>query len=273
VRCKNARVSNTYYANNTAFSYKLESISKQASSGSRLYFGDIPYYNNALRNCTIPNIEVHFEGLERNAHQIAVQQWGTELLAHIACMIDTPEGSVQVNLSTTYDVNSYVDHFPGRDATTKASLWWGESLLAWYYIKLTSDMSIAMQAQAQQTEDPAKVYKGYIGLALSNDPITRSGDIQSPNFFQSPFPECFYIEQNNGLLYGIQNCRNENGKWILPLGEVLPTAATITRVLHSTIMTDLGRNSPNILSDQSLLESFSKNITAIAAQQARGRDS
>jgi hypothetical protein len=266
-------VSNTYYTNNTAFSYKLESISKQVKGGSPLYFGDISYYNNALRNCTIPNIEVHFEGIQRNAHQIAVQQWGAELLAHIVCTIDTPEGSMKVNLSTTYDVNSYVDRFPGRNATTKSSLWWGESLLAWYYVKLTSDMSIATQALARQTKDPVKIYKGYVGFKLQKDPIVRPSDIQSPNFFQSPFPECFYIQQNDGPQYGIQYCRNENGKWILPLEGILPTAATLTKVFHSTILTDLGQDNPNILSDQSLLKYFSENITAIAAQQIRAEGS
>jgi hypothetical protein len=266
-------VSNAYYTNNTAFSYKLESISKKASDGSVQYFGDLSYYNNALQNCTVPQIEIRFEAPDRSAHQIAVQQWGAELLASIVCRVDTQDGSRRVNLSTTYDFNSVADRFPGRNATTKPSLWWGESLLGWYYIKLTSDMYLSTQAQAERADDRKKVYKGYVGFKLPKDPIVHPGDIQSPNFFQSTFPECFYIDRNDRLESGIQYCRKENGKWILPLEDILPTAATITKVFHSTILMDLGQQNPSILNDQPLLEYFSKNITAIAAQQAGGEKS
>jgi hypothetical protein len=203
-----------------------------------------------------------------------VQQWGAELRAHIVFTVDIPEGSRRIQLSTTYDVNSPIDRFPGRNATTKPSLWWGESLLAWYNIKLTSDMSIATQA-ARTAKDPTKFYKGYGEFLPPKDPIRHVSDIQSPNFFRTPIPDCFFINRSDdGLEDRIKFCwinkdeKTQEVKQETPLEGIWPTAATITKVFHSTILLDLGQDNPNILTDKKLLQVFSEPITNMLAQQA-----
>jgi hypothetical protein len=265
-------VGNQYYTTNTAFSYKLEEIYQNASDGVFQYFGDVPYYNNALRDCTIPEVEISFQGLDRSALQIARQQWGAELRAKILCYVDIPEGSRQIGLSTTYDLNSPVNRFPGRNETTKPSLWWGESLLAWYYIKLTSDIYASTQLDSKHGSK-YDTYKGYIEYQPPLAPIDHADDYKSPNFFQNQnsTPGCFFVAwSGNGVEDVIQYCEPKNATRPFTLDPLWTTAATITKVFHATILTDLGQRNPNILIDHDLLLYFAKNVTDIAAQQDGG---
>ncbi|KAF2027288.1 hypothetical protein EK21DRAFT_50362, partial [Setomelanomma holmii] len=264
-------VSNGYYTNNTAFSYRLESIWQNAEDVPR-YFGDIPYYNNALHDCKLPTIEIFFQGLDRSALQIARQQWGAELKADIECVVDIPEGSRIVKLTTTYDLNSAVDRFPGRDEKSKPSLWWGESLLSWYYIKLTSDIYMATR-NAAAADVNKKTYKGYMQYIPPFGPINRTEDITSPKFFNNTTPGCFFVPwSDDGIERTVHFCTPETGLQPFAKSELWATAATITKIFHSTVLLDLGQSNPNILVDPKLLEIFSKNITAIAKQQAAGDD-
>jgi hypothetical protein len=264
-------VSNAYYTNNTAFSYKLESIRQNASDNGLQFFGDLPYYNNALKDCTIPTIEIFFQGLDRTALQIARQMWGAELKAKIICTVDIPEGSRMIELSTTYDFNSEVNRFPGQDEKSKPSLWWGESLLAWYYIKLTRDIYMATQTAAE-ANPPQKTYKGYIEFAPPKWPISRAEDFTSSTFFEESMPGCFFVSfSDDGIEREVYFCDRKEGKKPFDRTELWATAATITKIFHSTILVDLGQSNPNILVDKNLLQFFSKNITAIDAQQ-KGKD-
>ncbi|KAH7084708.1 hypothetical protein BKA63DRAFT_548030 [Paraphoma chrysanthemicola] len=262
-------VSNAYYTSNTAFSYRLESIWQNMQEVPQ-YFGDIPYYNNALRNCKLPSVEIFFQGLDRSALQIARQQWGAELKADIECTVDIPEGSRMIKLTTTYDLNSAVERFPGRDQKRKPSLWWGESLLAWYYLKLTSDIYMATK-KAAAVDVKQKTYKGYMQFFPPSAPINRTEDITSATFFRHEVPGCFFVPwSDDGIERTVQFCTPVKGLHPFKGAELWATAATMTKIFHSTVLLDLGQISPNILVDASLLQLFSKNITAIAAQQAAG---
>lgn len=262
-------VSNAYYTSNTAFSYKLESIWQNADEVPQ-YFGDIPYYNNALRDCKLTTVEIFFQGLDRSALQIARQQWGAELKADIECIVDIPEGSRMIKLTTTYDINSAVDRFPGRDEKKKPSLWWGESLLAWYYLKLTSDIYMATR-NAAEADAKQKTYKGYMQFFPPSAPINRTEDITSPTFFKFETPGCFFVPwSDDGIERTVQFCTPAKGLSPFKGAELWATAATMTKIFHSTVLLDLGQIRPNILVNADLLRLFSKNITAIAAQQAAG---
>jgi hypothetical protein len=257
-------VSNVYYTSNTAFSYKLESIT-QNSSNVLQFLGDLPYYNNALRDCTVAGIEIFFEGIERTTLQIARQQWGAELKAKIQCSVDISEGSRKVLLSTTYDFNSEVARFPGRNETEKASLWWGESLLAWYYLKLTRDVYFATKT----AEKP--IYKGYVQFYPPQSPIAHAEDITSPSFFPTKNPGCYFVTwDDDGIENNIRFCRRDEDIRPFTNQSLWPTASTMAKIFHSTVLVDLGQSNPNILVDPGLLQYFSKNITAIDAEQKGG---
>jgi hypothetical protein len=123
-------------------------------------------------------------------------------------------------------------------------------------------MSIATQ-EARTATDPSKFYKEYRELLPPKDPIADVGYIQSPNFFRSPIPDCFFINwSDDGVEDKIKFCwmnkdeKTQEGKQETPVGGIWPTAATITKVFHSTTVLDLGQDNPNILTDKKLLEIF-----------------
>lgn len=272
---KTLSVSNAYYTSNAAFSYKLDSI-QATVDGKQQYYGDIPYYNNALRDCFVPNNEISFQGLDRSALQIARQQWGAELKSEINCTVDIPEGSRTIKLTTTYDLNSAdfnsaLYRFPGRDQVSKSSLFWGESLLAWYYIKLTSDIYNATLSE-QNAHPERKSYKGYVQYFPPNSTIKHPEDYKnSSSFFRTDIPGCFFVSfSDNGIEQVVHHCISETKFVPFVNHTIWDTAETITKVLVSTLLADLGQTSPNILTDQELLALFSKNIDTISTQQKGG---
>lgn len=256
-------VNNIYYTTNAALSYKVDSISQGGDEGDPKNFGDVPYHNNALRNCTLPKVEIFFRGIERTASQIAQQQWGAELFARIDCIVDIPEGTRTIKLTTAYDLNSASIRFPGRNEKAKSSIWWGESLLAWNYVKLTRDMSMATR------DAETKSYKGYINFAPSQGVEIGAEEFMSPY----PPPGCFFLPfSDDGVLRTIQYCTDSVEERPYKEAELWASAETITKIFHSTILTDLGQPNPNILVNQEWLKHFSKDIDSIAALQNSGMD-
>lgn len=76
--------------------------------GVRRPQGSLVYHNNPLRDCTLSTIPMRFEALDRSAGQVATQQHGVSVEAYIGCLVDTPQGTVQANFSTSYE--SIRDH-------------------------------------------------------------------------------------------------------------------------------------------------------------------
>jgi hypothetical protein len=142
---------NTYTMSNTAFVYTLDNIWQNESDGIPQYFGYIPYYKNDLKSCMIPSVGIFLESSGRSAWQISRQIWGTEVKDSIVCTLDVPEGSKYIQLPTTYDLNMAASRSPRRNETTRPSLWWSESLLAWYHIKLTPDAAFTSNANDTAT--------------------------------------------------------------------------------------------------------------------------
>lgn len=103
----------------------------------------IAYMNNPLENCQIHNIHIDFEAEDRTATQYGWNAWGQTLRAFMTCSIKTEADITYFNLTTNYDFVPSTAQFPTgdyntqvgtfsfstRNATSKASLWWGESLL------------------------------------------------------------------------------------------------------------------------------------------------
>ncbi|KAF5980579.1 hypothetical protein FCOIX_4720 [Fusarium coicis] len=124
-----------FYTNNTGLKYTVTKIwCGDNPKEPDALLGSLPYLNNPFQSCAVNGITIEFEGIDRSASQIAPQQWGAKLRASLSCEVDTPSGMTTVNMTTTYDING-IDNdvgtaFPGRNETAKASLWWGESLLA-----------------------------------------------------------------------------------------------------------------------------------------------
>ena len=283
-------VGSKVYTNNTALPYTITDINQLNDGGDRsqLLTGALPYQNNVLQNCTVGRIQAEFQNIERTATQIARQQWGVALTAYLSCIIDTDNGLISISLTTSYDLNpsdnspqSFPFTFPGRNETTEASLWWGESLLAWYYVASTQSMHLANDAFAASGELPP-VYKGSATFFLSGDNSTETVNPESLDFFNAG---CFFIPFNStGIEDAVYYCHAEgmgNSERIgslaaanvsdpnAPLPGIWIPTDSLAKIFYFTLMADLGRNDlggGSLLTDPRLLTFFSANITRIAEQ-------
>ena len=250
-----------------------------------LLAGFLPYQNNPFQNCSIDRIQADYTGIERTATQIAIQQWGIGLTAYCNCKVETPYGVLSIDLTTSYDLNpsdnsaqSFPSSFPGRNETGKPSLWWGESLLAWYYEAATRDIETATGNEHDASD--TSLYKGSATFSRSSDTVPTADDIKSLDFFNAG---CFFIAfSNTGVEHSVYYCHatgmgnkdlittllaSKYGDSNHPLPGIWLSSDTLAKIFYFTIMADLGQGGPsageNILTNPDLLEFYSSNITDI----------
>ncbi|MCJ1330650.1 hypothetical protein MMC10_007335 [Thelotrema lepadinum] len=274
-------INSRFQTNNTALSYTLQGVWSQDEAGHRTAAGSLVYQNNLLQNCSVSSVQIQLENIGRSASQIAIQQIGASATAFTTCFLSTPQGSMALDLSTTYDYvpdnispASTVFTFQGRNVTDLASLYFGETLLSMYWIDLTNAYYVA-------NKDPKyQLYSGTLTLQRSSKPPTTTDGIKSLDFFTQP--SCFFIPFNGtGLESEVQYCAeptsisalsNGKGNGTAPLPPIWIPADSFSKALYYTIMADLGQNNPlypSALVDQGLLEYYTANFTDIA-QYAHG---
>jgi hypothetical protein len=182
---------------------------------------------------------------------------GATLLAPIKCSIDIPDGTHDIQLSTKYDLNLNTDasaEFPGRDPSRKASLWWGESLLAWYYIELTSKL----RSDPSWNDAVDHTSKGYIEIRPKRN-VSTPDDLHVAKF------------TNEFALYFVKGTNMDVSVADLTYPYTFfPAAQAISLIFYETIMADLGQDSLNVLSNGELLELYSSNITSIKTNPKSG---
>ncbi|KAM0812776.1 hypothetical protein AB5N19_12767 [Seiridium cardinale] len=280
-----------FYTNNTALVYTLSSIWKgnDESRGTTL-IGSIPYQNDPIQNCSVVAVDILFGGIERKVSQIAQEPWGASLTGYVECGVETLDGLTMLNLSTTYDFNppdtfsGATSGFPGRNQTGKSSLWWGESLLAWYSIATTDDMNAANQEFAKGLPP---IYKGYVSFRRGENSTLGAEGTKSLDFFDA---SCYFVPfSDNGVEPAMYFCHHEgmgnsdkisnlvaansnNGN--KPLPGIWISADALAKAFYFTMLTDLGQNTqePNVLTAPDLLAYFSDNFTAINTRKFQPSD-
>ncbi|KAM0468651.1 hypothetical protein ACHAP7_010719 [Fusarium lateritium] len=271
-----------FYTNNTALKYTVTKIWQGENPRSPdALLGSLPYLSNPLQNCSVNGITIEFEGIDRSASQIAIQQWGAKLGASVACQVTTPSGITTMNMTTKYDYNGLSNDagssFPGRNATKKASLWWGESLLAWYSIALTNDMHTANE-KFSQDKNVLPIYKGQASFSKRKTVVPTVDDIKSLEFLGV---SCFFVPwSNNGISPSVYFCDHEkmnntnlieklskadDTDWNMPLPGIWLSANNLAKAFYFTILADLGQtdSGPNILDNSDLLAFSTEGYEAI----------
>ncbi|KIX92517.1 uncharacterized protein Z520_11837 [Fonsecaea multimorphosa CBS 102226] len=266
--------------NNTALTYTLTGVSQE---GAEKHASVLIYHNNLLHNCSVDAIEFRLESLERTTAQIAISPWGVDLLGYVGCIVATPDGPTFVNLTAEYnyvpDTVSVLGGqnavFVGRNQTTKASLFWGESLLAMYWTQAMVYLNVEWGAErAGQNDDLGSTWvKGV--MAMTPNPSTA--DLTDLTYYNS---SVFWITNITGLTgeYWVDPLMNPNdpasfsfatlwGRQAAPAGLWI-AADSLAKSFQSTILTDLGQNSAhdNILNEPTLLQHFTANFSSIISQ-------
>lgn len=273
----NIPIMSQFATNQTALTYTLESVRLpygNSTAGSNGISPSLLYYNNIISNCTITSIDMDFSALHRSSVQIAFSEYGINIRSYSTCTIDGTNGTTFVDLVQEYDyvppTSSFSDlytflgtNFLERNATTKSSLWWGESMLSVYWAYTTKTMQNIRQNQT--TNDLPGIRKGTLYFTP-----TPSMNISSLDFFKVDFR--FIVESGQAGNYSMimPSTYGEYQAYtsisLLSEQQSYPNIWSLSDVLaksaYSTILTDLGQvQQPNILLDPDLLTYFTSNFS------------
>lgn len=266
-------VNTQFFTNQKALKYTLTAV-WQKNNTSLNILPSLTYYNNRLDECTITSIEINLEAMDRAANQFAYSEWGEVITSYMTCSISTANGTTMFNLTQEYDYvpatlpfsELYVflgTNFLERNPITKASLWWGESLLSTYWGILSGAMQIIREDQTGD-EQPG-IRKGTI--ALSRD-YTTTSDIASLDFFQIDFR--FIVDWGWGNFsviapgdYDYSPTTDHGGISKLARRVAYPDiwewADRLGKSAYSTILVDLGQSVvPNILTNATALQYYTQ---------------
>lgn len=276
------------YTNNTALPYTISGVQTIGGDGSLL--PSLVYFNNPLQNCSVVSISMPIQWIELNAFQVAAGNWGLDLQSTITCSLAGPLGMTQVNLTSDYNLippNLPVDaqfSLIGRNASTKASLYWGESCLSMFYSQLLDVFATAVGPQSK------------MGLYLFRN-ASSSNDLSDLDYFQlwerdstiypgPPFDKDWSVgsfteitdppladqDPLPGLTFRIGWIRNENSS--LPYlashtngPNIWPSVDKLAKSFESMILADLGQvdHRPNLLIDPKLLQNYTSYFPEIYA--------
>ncbi|CAG8959357.1 hypothetical protein HYFRA_00001255 [Hymenoscyphus fraxineus] len=260
---QNLPVNTQYYTNKLGLAYNIANVWQVLPNGKNLTLPSLKYSNNPIDNCTIPLIQLDFTSFDRSAAQLGWRGWGIGAMGFVTCLVNNGQ-QTYVNLTTKYDfipptidTGAAFEFLQAPDSQNLTSLWWGESLMSWYWLNLAQRMG--KQAKLDEDED---ITKGTLVLR----PHTNSSDLTSLDFF-SP-TEWHYVSTPRGKspVCCLNQANNPHNIGALHAQKVKPDvwieSDSFAKVFYSTIMADLGQvYTPNIVSNGALLTAFSKNIT------------
>ncbi|KAL8693657.1 MAG: hypothetical protein Q9218_001567 [Villophora microphyllina] len=309
---QDVQVNSNFLTNNSALTYTLAGV---WSASDRPVHGVSPaltYLNNPIQNCQIPSIRIDFESEDRSVAQYAWNQWGESLIvyaplclkmkdlisrkASITCEIHGVDGITFINLTSGYDLippsaagsptgkneSTQVGlfEFIGRDADTKACLWWGESLLSHYW------SYVSWQMQIIRGETTNNLRKGFIHFSQPN-PSSPIQDISDLGFWNIDYR--FIIntvvadEDQEDARYGRSGVTVIYPGTLFYIPTVLDLAInnaspniiwlpsdSLAKSFYLTIMLDLGQSAatPNILLNTTALQYFTKDFVEMHGKVA-----
>lgn len=269
----NLPINSQFFTNQTALTCTLTGVWQQDGGNVNL-LPTLTYFNNVLENCVITSIEIDVEAMDRSANQIAYSEWGETIRSYITCSIQNSNSTTLFNLTQEYDyvptevafadIGQFVgSNFLERNKTSKASLWWGESLMSTYWAIVSGAMQIIRE---NQTEN------GQAGIRKGTLPFTRdydaTADITNNNFFRVDFR--FIVDHGLGnfavIFPGTYNYNSSlsGGLVTLMSQEAYPNIwlymDRLAKSAYSTILLDLGQNStlPNILTNTTALQFYTE---------------
>ena len=272
-----------FFTNQSGLTYTLTGIWQDAGSGAKNISPSLTYQNNIFQDCVITAVEIDLESFDRLASQIAYTQWGAQLWGYTTCDIMTNAGLTKVNLTAAYNYipatvsfdNSSLYSFVSQDQSSRASLWWGESLLSMYWVYLTRMMQVIRESPVPADQDAIR--KGTLSFTTGTLPSTsfkrspeasNSDDISSLDFFDVSYRFVQDLPGQAPFPFGPANS-NYHKVSVLDSTSTYPNiwvpADSLAKALYSTILTDLGQTtaSPNILTDPLLLQSFTSSFPSI----------
>lgn len=260
-------VGSQFFTNQTALTYTLNAIWQQNDTGVHI-LSSLPYFNNVLEDCQISSIDIDIESWSRNPSQIAYTIYGETVRTYVQCSTITSSGRIRFNITQEYnyippDISmissgfSFLGtNFLERNNLTKASLWWGESLMSTYWcIVCTKMQAIALNQSANGS--------GIINQGTLYSVPQHQSELSRLDFFKvnyrfmgsAPFDGVFIwpgLYNDTEDVNRLSTTRSYPDIWI--------PADRLAKSAYSTVLLDLGqtKNKANILTDPELLQDYTQ---------------
>ncbi|KAH7067903.1 hypothetical protein FB567DRAFT_252955 [Paraphoma chrysanthemicola] len=272
-------VHSKFYTDKLSLVYELSSIWVEGDKNERTQIlPSLQYANNPLQNCSVAIIHVTLDSdNDRSAAQKGWTPWGANALGVVTCSLDKQKRT-WINITATYEyVTPEIESGQAskfvQPPQEKTALWWGESLLSWYWLNLAKaiDQHVEHNVTNHITQ---RALKG----SLAFEPSRNTTNIGSPDFFWMPTFHYTTASYTDDPLRSKFNgkpecCVNPDGQSgsaatfhhldIWPNAWI--EADSFAKVFYSVILSDLGQrdNPTNLLASPQLLTQFSNNITSM----------
>ena len=244
---------------NNALLYTVTSVQ---SYGNGTLLPSLVYLNNPFESCNVSQVAMYMESSGgRTAAQIAVAGWGVTILGMSTCRVELEDGPVIVNMTAEWDpypstITTFSGYttFLGQDKDARASLYWGESLLANHRVHLGNAMS----------EVGASTTKSEITMTVRDS----GEDITDLSFFNISQRSVAFQVKDDGSTFttiGVVDDDQTVGSLVGNGSSLWLAADNLAKSFLSVILTDLGQTTAkqNILQDAFLLQHFTSNFSEI----------
>ncbi|KAI1115274.1 hypothetical protein F5Y14DRAFT_440611 [Nemania sp. NC0429] len=265
-------INSEVFTTNYAIPYTLSSVWRQSDDGSRKNLGSLIYHNNELRDCNVTEVSIQVLGKYGQTELLSARsRVGLLLKSNATCAVhidtsqsqsDTTSGPTYFNLIGSYNlIDDSLPHFLLRNATERASLYWGESLLRIYWL-ITSKAYFDGASSFPWGSDGT--YSASIQLRRQSKAAKGSADeVKSDEFFSvSCFTEASYC--GNNTIPWLSQGKGVEGHDFDPYATIWRPVDYLGKAMWFTILTDLGQNDtavPNMLAYPDLLAYLSRNLT------------
>lgn len=267
----NIDVNSQIFTNQSGLTWTLTSVSKHGQDSQPS--PSLPYMNNRLDSCFIPEIQMDFDGTrDRETAVLQSTPWDVQVRAFVTCGLWSPMGFATINLTALYDpIQPYTvagsSVFVATDVSSRASMWWAEALLSAYWVEVANRINqVAYNIHPQLAKGLAVLYPNQLG----------EHDITSLDFFDVQF-NFINLEEQYGL--SSHGTRATIGKYLseyhpgfkddlVPQPRIWRQVDSLAKSMFSAALTDLGQTTSgpqsNIVANASTLQLFSSNFSTIS---------
>lgn len=216
-------------------------------------------------------MKVHIETSDTlDAGQLGVMRLGATLTADVTCQIDN--GPTWVELVTTYNPIPSTDQpssiFVGSNTTSKASLYWGQSLLRLYWVDV-----LKSYYEENESQD-VPYYKASVTLTRAGSTAATATDKTDTDFLS--VQACWLTPLNStGIAHTASFCDSnlisvlaEGNTTQKPVPSMWKSMGWLGKAMWFTVLADVGRDDdlqPNMLARPDLLENLSANMSTVNA--------